>query len=64
MKNQNEKPKRKWLAKKEAMNYLSVSQRTIENYVNQGFLCAYRLGGKIFFDQNEIDEKISMSRRT
>jgi excisionase family DNA binding protein len=57
-----EKKERKWLAKKDAMRYLSISQRTIENWVNEGLLRSYRLGGRIFFDQYEIDEDIVISR--
>lgn len=63
MKSNNEKPEPKWLTKKEAMQYLKISQRTIENYFNQGVLVAYRLGGKIFLDKNQIDQTISMSKR-
>jgi|GEM_PF-4555466 len=53
---------RKWLVKKDAVRYLSISQRTIENWVNQGIVRSYRLGGRVFFDQNELDEDISCSR--
>lgn len=57
-----EKKDRKWLAKKDAVRYLSISQRTIENWVNQGIVRAYRLGGRVFFDQFELDEDILRSR--
>ena len=62
MAEQKVKKERKWLSKKDAMRYLSISQRCIENYVNNGFLRAYRLGGRIFFDQYELDEDITKSR--
>jgi excisionase family DNA binding protein len=58
----NEKKERKWLAKKDAVRYLSISQRTIENWVNQGIVRAYRLGGRVFFDQYELDADIANSR--
>ncbi len=58
----SEKKERKWLAKKDAVRYLSISQRTIENWVNQGIVRAYRLGGRVFFDQFELDEDILNSR--
>jgi excisionase family DNA binding protein len=53
---------RRWLIKKDAMRYLKISQRTIENWVNQGVIKSYQLGGRIFFDQNEIDQDIANSR--
>jgi len=62
MKTTNEKKERKWLSKKDAVRYLSISQRTIENWVNQGIVRAYRLGGRVFFDQFELDEDILGSR--
>lgn len=62
MKRNNEKKERKWLAKKDAVRYLSISQRCIENWVNRGIIRAYRLGGRVFFDQFELDEDILNSR--
>ncbi len=38
------------------MRYLSVSQRTVENWVSSGLIRCYRLGGRVFFDQDEIDQ--------
>ncbi len=58
----NEKKERKWLPKKDAIRYLHISQRTIENWVNLGIICSYQLGGRIFFDQFELDEAILRSR--
>jgi excisionase family DNA binding protein len=62
MAKEKETKERKWLAKKDATRYLSISQRTIENWVNQGIVRAYRLGGRVFFDQFELDEDILNSR--
>ena len=53
-----EKKERLWLIKKEAISYLKISPRTIENYVNQGILRSHRLGGRVYFDKFEIDEDI------
>lgn len=58
----NGKKERKWLTKKDAMRYLYISQRTIENWVNLGIIKSYQLGGRIFFDQFELDEAILTSR--
>ena len=44
------------------MRYLFISQRTIENWVNDGIIKSYQLGGRIFFDQFELDEDIANSR--
>lgn len=53
---------RKWLTKKDAIRYLHISTRTIENWVRDGIIRSYRLGGRIFFDQNELDEDITKGR--
>lgn len=53
---------RKWMTKKDVMRYLSISQRCLENWVNQGIVRSYRIGGRVFFDQFEIDEDITKSR--
>ncbi len=54
---------RKWMGKKDLMRYLSISKRTVENWMSQGTIRYYRMGGKIFFDQYEIDEDISTNRK-
>ena len=55
---------RKWLGKKDLMRYLSISKRTVENWMGQGIIRYYRLGGKIYFDQYEIDEDIRIGRNS
>lgn len=55
---------RKWLGKKDLMRYLSISKRTVENWMSQGIIHYYRLGGKIYFDKYEIDEDISIGRNS
>ncbi len=57
---QAEKPnkERKWMNKKDLMRYLSISKRTVENWIGMGIIRYYRVRGKVFFDQNEIDEDI------
>lgn len=57
-KKQNE---RKWLVKKDLMRYLSISQRTVENWMRKGVLRAYKVGTRVYFDQNEVDDMISRS---
>jgi len=63
MNNLNSQKERKWLSKKDAIRYLSISQRTIENWVNKGLVRSYQLGGRIFFDQYELDEDIIACRK-
>lgn len=50
---------RKWMGKKELMRYLSISKRTVENWMSMVIIRYYRVRGKVFFDQNEIDEDIT-----
>lgn len=51
----------KWLPKKDAMRYLSVCQRTIENWSNQGLIEPHLLGGRVYFDRFELDNAIRNS---
>lgn len=48
----------KWLTKKDAMRYISASKRALEYYMADGLVRFYRIGGKILFDQDELDEDI------
>ncbi len=51
----------KWLTKKDLSRYLPISLRSIENYVKKGIFIAYRLGGKILFNIEQIDAAIQNS---
>lgn len=48
----------KWLTKKDLTRYLPISMRSIENYVKRGLFTAYRIGGKVLFNREEIDNTI------
>jgi excisionase family DNA binding protein len=45
----------KWLTKKDLCQYLKVSLRTVENWTSQGIIKAYKLGGRVLFNREEID---------
>ena len=47
---------------KDALFYFSISQRTIELWVNQRMARVCRLVGRVFFGQFELDEDILGSR--
>jgi hypothetical protein len=51
----------KWLTKKDLTRYLPISLRSIENYVKKGLFIAHKLGGKILFNIEQIDEAIQNS---
>ena len=51
-----------WFTKKDAMRHLSASKRTIENWVKEGIIKSYKLGGRVFFDRDELDDTIRSSR--
>ena len=48
----------KWLTKKDLTRYLPISIRTIENYVKQGYLKAYKIKGRVLFNRDEVDKMI------
>ncbi len=45
----------KWLTKKDVCQYLRVSLRTVENWTSQGIIKAYKLGGRVIYNREEID---------
>ena len=51
MKKENEKKESKWSLQKDALFYFSISQRTIEPWVNQCMAKVCRLVGRVFFGQ-------------
>jgi excisionase family DNA binding protein len=51
-----EPPKlRRWASRKGTAEHLGVAERTVTEMVSDGRIVAYRLGGTIRFDLNEID---------
>jgi excisionase family DNA binding protein len=62
MDQEKSRQERKWLSKKEVLQYLKISQRTLENWASQGLIRTYKIGGKIFIDQFQLDQDILNSR--
>ncbi len=52
-----------WISKKQACEYLMIGIRTIEYWVADGTINAYKLGGRIYFDRNELDAAIKGGAR-
>ena len=46
---------RRWTSRKGTAEHLGITERTVTEMVNDGRITAYRLGGTIRFDLNEID---------
>ena len=48
---------RRWMSPAEAADYLGISPRTLRNYISEGKLPAYRLGGKrtMRIDRADLD---------
>lgn len=49
----------KLLTRKQLREKYSISYSTISRYMNQGLLIPYRIGGKVFFDQSQVEKAIS-----
>src|SRR5262245_26327758 len=45
-----------WVGKKEAAQHLSISQRTVDNWMRKGLLPYIRLGRAVRFKLSEVDE--------
>lgn len=49
---------RKYLGVKEAANLIGVEEKTIRNWIAQGVLPAYKLGGKVVIILEELEESV------
>ena len=48
---------RRWATRTQAAEHVRVSPETIDNWVTQGLLTAYRFSARVIrYDLNEIDE--------
>ena len=54
--NRQNRRERRWASKKEVAANFGVTERTVERWTDDGYLQAYRVGGRILrFDLNEVD---------
>ena len=49
----------KYLTRGEVSKQLQISLPTLHNYVKQGLLKSYRIGGKVRFKANEIEQSLT-----
>ena len=61
MNNVSERPGRIWLTTRAAGKHATVSQRTVERWIQQGLLKGYKMGGRVLVDQAELDAAIANS---
>ena len=54
--------KSEWITRKQASFMLSVSLVTISDWSKKGILKAYRIGNRVRFKLNEIEEVLNSSR--
>ncbi|MDG4944984.1 helix-turn-helix domain-containing protein [Weeksellaceae bacterium KMM 9713] len=48
-------PKKEFLTRESAAEFLSISLPTLHNYTKQGKLKAYALGSRVYYLRNEIE---------
>ena len=53
-----EKKKSKNLSIKETAEELNVTDTTVRNYIQRGFIKAEKIGGRIFIDRNDLEESL------
>lgn len=49
------KPIRRWASVKQTADHIAGSEKTVRNYIDDGLLTAYRIGGLLRLDLNEVD---------
>ena len=47
------------ITRKEAAKMLSISLTTLKSWTDLGFLKSYKLGGRIYYKENEILESLT-----
>jgi excisionase family DNA binding protein len=50
---------RRWATKTETADYVKQSPRTLDQWRREGRLKAYRVGGHVLFDLDEVDAAIT-----
>lgn len=55
-------PKSEWITRKQASKLLGVSLVTISDWTKKDILKAYRIGNRVRFKLNEIEEVLNNSR--
>ncbi len=48
-----------YLTRGEVSKYLQISLPTLHSYVKQGFIKSYRIGGKVRFKKEEVDQALT-----
>ena len=48
-----------YLTRGEVSKYLQISLPTLHSYVKQGLIKSYRIGGKVRFKQEEVDQALT-----
>lgn len=57
------KPKERLLSARDIMKIFSgVSQATLKNWCNRGFLHRHKIGGLVFYKESEVNKLIENSR--
>jgi excisionase family DNA binding protein len=49
------KPIRRWASIKKTALYADLSEKTVRNYIDDGLIPAYKIGGLVKLDLNEVD---------
>lgn len=49
----------KKLTRKEVAEMLHISLPTLHSYINKGLVCPQKIGGRVLFDANEVEEAMA-----
>lgn len=53
----------KYLTRQETADMLSISLPTLWDWTNKGLLTSYRLGNKVYYKSNEVDQSLKAINR-
>ncbi len=53
-----------WIDKKEVLDNMRISERTLQNWRSKGILPHYRLGGRIYYREGDLEAMMEKNRRT
>lgn len=58
----NKRNNKKLLTRKEAALFLSVSLTTLKTWTDQNLIKSYRLGGRVYYKEQEIIEALELNQ--
>lgn len=52
-----------WIDKQEVLQYMRIAERTLQKWRSTGILPYYRIGGRIYYREGDLEEVMQKNKR-